>query len=94
MAYLCGLLRYPKTNQEAKSMSWARKRRADATGSYLNIDVISDLVDTHVGGQWNGSMVAELAREHVSGSATITVCSSHVDCCLASVLLKEEKNEF
>lgn len=80
MAYLCGLLRYPKTNQLKDALNVAG---IDA-GSYLNIDVISDSVDTHVSRQWNGSMVAEFAREHVSGSATITVCSSHVDCCLAS----------
>lgn len=31
-------------------------------------------------------MISELAREHVAGSAAVTVCSSHVCCCLASSL--------
>lgn len=32
-------------------------------------------------------MISEFAREHVAGSAAITVCSSHVCCCLASSLI-------
>lgn len=46
--------------------------------AYLNINIVSDLVDTHVCGQWNCSMVSELTREHVARSAAVTVRSSHV----------------
>jgi hypothetical protein len=46
--------------------------------AYLDVNEVSDLEDSHVSRQWNGSMVAELAREHVAGSPTVTVCSSHL----------------
>lgn len=39
-------------------------------------------------------MVSELAREHVASSSTVTVCSSHLVCCLASNLFDERNKEI
>uniref|UniRef100_A0A1L8E9S8 Uncharacterized protein n=1 Tax=Haematobia irritans TaxID=7368 RepID=A0A1L8E9S8_HAEIR len=51
--------------------------------STVTFDVhnIAVLEDTHVGGQWDDTMLAEGAREHVSGAATITLGISHVVVC-------------
>ncbi|KNC27024.1 hypothetical protein FF38_02354 [Lucilia cuprina] len=43
----------------------------------LDVNNISNFEDTHVGGQGDDTMLAEGAREHVSGAATITLGISH-----------------
>lgn len=59
--------------------------------THLNINVVSDFVYTHVSRQVDHAVISELAREHVAGSAAVTVCSSHDGCCFASNLRVNER---
>lgn len=57
----------------------------------LNVHDVSDLVDLHVGGQRDHSTLPELAREHVSGSATVSLGVRHL-CRLCQVSYNETRS--
>ena len=44
---------------------------------YLDVNNVANLVDLHVGGKWDKTLLAEVTREHVARSAPVTLGVRH-----------------